>query len=188
MLKSRLLAGATAPAMALLLSACVVSQSKYDAVVAENQQLTQQNQQLTQENQQLHTQLTALQQETKYVEAGDLLFPSGGWQLSPAGKADLDKLVPKLTSLSNAKVVVYGYTDNAPIGKDLLRQGITNNLDLSSRRAGAVVTYFASQGVDPSIMSAKGRGETHPVAPNDTPENMAKNRRIEIVLTGPGAS
>jgi len=50
------------------------------------------------------------------------------------------------------------------------------------------VNYLISEGIDPTIISAKGRGDTHPVATNDTAEGRAANRRIEIVLTGPGAS
>ena len=185
-MKNRVVAAATLPLVALLLSACV-SKSDYDKLARQNYQLTQEHQQLTQQNDQLHSQLAALQAEHKWVEAGDLLFPEGGWQLSPAGKEALNELVPRLRDLKNATVTVYGYTDDTPVGPALHSQAITNNLDLSSKRAGEVVTYLASQGVDPNIMSAKGRGDTHPVAPNDTPENRAKNRRIEIVLLGPGA-
>jgi len=71
--------------------------------------------------------------------------------------------------------------------KPLQRAGIANNVDLSTRRAANVVAYFRSQGVNPNILSAKGFGETHPVAPNDSPEGRSQNRRIEIVLEGPGA-
>ena len=49
------------------------------------------------------------------------------------------------------------------------------------------MAYFVSQSVNPNIVSAKGFGDTHPVASNDTPDGRAKNRRIEIVLEGPGA-
>jgi chemotaxis protein MotB len=158
---------------ALILSACV-SQTDYDAAVAQNQQLK--------------AQLAALQAEQKYVEAGDLLFPSGGYQLSPAGQAELaNNIAPKLRSLQNAKVVVYGFTDNAPVGPQLQRQGIPDNLVLSTRRAAAVVTFLVSQGVNPNIISAKGVGDTRPIAPNDTPQGRAQNRRIEITVQGPGA-
>jgi chemotaxis protein MotB len=158
---------------ALILSACV-SQSDYDAAVAQNQQLK--------------AQLAALQAEQKYVEAGDLLFPSGGYQLSPAGQAELaNNIAPRLRGLQNAKVVVYGYTDNAPVGPDLQRQGIPDNLVLSARRAATVVSFLVSQGVNPNIISAKGVGDTRPIAPNDTPQGRAQNRRIEITVQGPGA-
>jgi flagellar motor protein MotB len=158
---------------AMLLAGCV-SQQQYDAVVAENNQLK--------------AQLAQSQAEQKFVEAGDLLFPSGGFQLSPAGQAELaNNVVPRLRGLQNAKIVVYGYTDNAPVGPELQRLGIADNLDLSSRRASTVVAFLAAHGVNPNILSAKGFGATHPVAPNDTPQGRAQNRRIEIVLEGPGA-
>jgi chemotaxis protein MotB len=158
---------------ALMLSACV-SQQQYNAAVAENQQLK--------------AQLAALQAEQKYVEAGDYLFPSGGFQLSPAGQTELaNNIAPKLRGLKNAKIVVYGYTDNVPVGPELQRQGIPDNLVLSTRRAATVVTFLVSQGVDPNVISAKGVGDTRPVAPNDTPQGRAQNRRIEITVQGPGA-
>jgi chemotaxis protein MotB len=158
---------------ALILSACV-SQSQYDAAVAENQKLK--------------AQLAALQTEQKYVEAADMLFPPGGFQLSPAGQAELaNNIAPKLRGLQNAKIVVYGYTDNTPVGPELLRQGIPDNLVLSTRRASTVVTFLVSQGVNANIISAKGVGDTRPVAPNDTPQGRAQNRRIEITVQGPGA-
>ncbi len=168
------------PLAALLLSACV-SQSSYDELQAQNQQLQAQNQQL-------QAQIAGLQREASFVEAGDLLFPPGGYQLSAAGRAELaNNIAPKLTNLQNAKVVVYGYTDNTPVGPELQRAGINDNLTLSSRRAGAVVTFLVSQGVNQNIISAKGFGDTHPVAPNDTPTDRAKNRRIVITVQGPGA-
>jgi chemotaxis protein MotB len=161
------------PLTMLMMSACVW-QSDYDKLQAQNQQL--------------QAQVSGLQREARFVEAGDLLFPEGGYQLSPAGKAELSSnIVPKLTGLQNAKVVVYGYTDNLPVGPQLQRAGINDNLTLSSRRAGDVVTYLVSQGINPNIISAKSFGDTHPVAPNDTPANRAKNRRIEITVQGPGA-
>ena len=161
------------PIVALALSGCV-SKSKYEELQTQNQQLQQQ--------------VTNLQKEAQFVEAGDLLFPSGGYQLSQAGQAELSKnIVPKLIGLQDAKVVVYGYTDNLPVGASLKSRGIANNIDLSSRRADNVVAYLESQGVNPNIISAKGFGETHPVASNDTPEGRAQNRRIIITVQGPGA-
>jgi len=94
---------------------------------------------------------------------------------------------PAAANLQNTKIVVYGYTDNQPVGPALRRAGVANNIDLSSRRADNVVAYFRSQGVNLEILSAKGFGDTHPVASNDTPQGRAQNRRIEIVLEGPGA-
>ena len=167
------------PLTALILGACV-SQSTYDKQTAELQQARAQ---AAAEQ----SQIAKMQQEQKWVVAGDMLFPEGGYQLSANGKQALNQYVPKLQSLQNAKVVVYGYTDNLPVGAPLKRAGIANNIDLSSRRADNVVAYLESQGVNPNVISAKGFGDTHPVAANDTPDGRAKNRRIEIVLEGPGA-
>ena len=168
------------PFSALLLSACV-SQQQYDAVVAENNQLKAQ---LAQSQ----AQLAQSQAEQKFVEAGDLLFPSGGFQMGPAGQAELaNNVVPRLRGLQNVKIVVYGYTDNTPVGPELQRQGVPDNLVLSTRRAATVATFLVSQGISPNIVSAKGFGDTHPVASNDTPQGRAANRRIEITVQGPGA-
>jgi chemotaxis protein MotB len=172
-------AARVAPLTALMLAACV-SQSAYEKQGAELQQARAQ---AAAEQ----SQLTRLQQEQKWVVAGDMLFPEGGYQLSASGKQALNQYVPKLQNLQNAKVVVYGYTDNLPVGPVLQRSGIANNIDLSSRRADNVVAYLESQGVNPSVISAKGFGDTHAVASNDTPDGRSKNRRIEIVLEGPGA-
>jgi chemotaxis protein MotB len=167
------------PFTALMLGACV-SQSAYEKQGAELQQARAQ---AASEQ----SQVAKMQQEQKWVVAGDMLFPEGGYQLSPNGKQALNQYVPRLQSLQNAKVVVYGYTDNLPVGTALQRAGIANNIDLSSRRADNVVAYLDSQGVNPNIISAKGFGDTHAVAPNDTPQGRAQNRRIEIVMEGPGA-
>ena len=167
------------PLTALMLGACV-SQSAYEQ---QGQQLQAARAQAAAEQ----SQIAKMQQEQKWVVAGDVLFPEGGYQLSANGKQALNQYVPKLQSLQNAKVVVYGYPDNLPVGAPLKRAGIENNIDLSSRRADNVVAYMTSQGVDPNIISAKGFGDTHPVAGNDTRDGRAKNRRIEIVLEGPGA-
>ncbi len=82
--------------------------------------------------------------------------------------------------------MVGGYTDNATVGPQLQSMGVSNNLDLSCKRAASVVVYLASKGVNPNLLSAQCFGETRPVAPNDTPEGKAKNRRVNITLTGDG--
>jgi chemotaxis protein MotB len=165
------------PLTALILSACV-SEKAYE-------QQTHQLQQARAQAAAEQSQIAKMQAENKWVVAGDVLFPEGGYQLSANGKQALNQYVPKLQNLQNAKVVVYGYTDNLQVGPALQRAGIANNIDLSSRRADNVVAYFRAQGVNPNIISAKGFGDTHPVASNDTPDGRAKNRRIEIVLEGP---
>ena len=170
---SNRIAAAAAVLVTLLLSACV-SQQQYDTIVAENNQLK--------------AQIAAAQAQNSFVEAGDLLFPEGGYRLSPAGQAELtNNIVPKLRNLPpNAKIVVYGHTDNLPVGPGLQQQGIPDNLVLSTRRAADVVNYLISQSIPAASISAKGFGDTRPVASNDTPQGRAQNRRIEITIQGPG--
>jgi outer membrane protein OmpA-like peptidoglycan-associated protein len=59
------------------------------------------------------------------------------------------------------------------------------NLALSKRRALLIVSYLISKGIDAGRLEAVGYGETRPAAPNDTVENRAKNRRIEVEVTRP---
>ena len=173
-------AGAAAvPLAALVLAACV-SQSAYNEQAS---QLERAQAQVAAQK----AEIAKMQAGNRWVMAGDLLFPEGGYELSAAGKAALSQYVPQLRSVQNVKIVVYGFTDNAPVEPALQRAGIADNLDLSSRRAATVVAFLQSQGVDPNILSAKGFGATHPVAPNETPQGKAQNRRIEIVLEGTGA-
>jgi chemotaxis protein MotB len=176
---ARKIVAAAVPLAALVLAACV-SQSAYDEQASQLEQA--QGRVAAQE-----AEIAKMQAENKWVMAGDLLFPEGGYELSAAGQAALSRYAPQLRSVRNVKIVVYGFTDNAPVGSALQRSGIADNLDLSSRRAATVAAYLRSQGVDPNALSAKGFGETHPVAPNDTAQGRAQNRRIEIVLEGPGA-
>src|SRR5205823_10544267 len=127
------------PFTALMLGACV-SQSAYEK---QGQELQQARAQSAAEQ----AQIAKMQQEQKWVVAGDMLFPEGGYQLSANGKQTLSQYVPRLQTLRNAKVVVYGYTDNKPVGPSLQRVGIANNIDLSSRRADNVAAYPEWQGV-----------------------------------------
>ena len=170
---------AVVPLAALVLAACV-SQSAY------NEQASQLEQAQAQVAAQ-QAQIARMQAGNKWVMAGALLFPQGGYQLSAAGQAALSQHAAQLKSAQNVKIVVYGFTDNTPVGPALQRVGIADNLDLSSRRAATVVAFLTSKGVNPNILSAKGFGATHPVAPNDTAQGRAQNRRIEIVLEGTGA-
>ena len=141
------------PLAALVLAACV-SQSAYDEQAS---QLEQAQAQIAAQQ----AEIAKMQAENRWVMAGDLLFPEGGYELSAACQAALSQHVPQLKSVQNAKLVVYGFTDNAPIGPALQRAGIADNLDLSSRRAASVVTFLTSKGVNPNILSAKGFGATH---------------------------
>ena len=85
------------------------------------------------------------------------------------------------------KLLVNGYTDNAPIGPTLQRQGITSNQVLSQKRAENVMQFLISQGVKPDLVAAQGFGDADPIASNDTAKGRAQNRRVELTLAGPAS-
>jgi chemotaxis protein MotB len=128
--------------------------------------------------------VTQLQDAIKYTVNSDLLFRPGSWQMSPQGQELIAKLAPKLALFQQTKMVVNGYTDNAPVGQALQRQGITSNKVLSQKRAEAVMQYLIAQGVKPDLIAARGFGEADPIVSNATTEGRAQNRRVELTLTG----
>lgn len=107
-----------------------------------------------------------------------ILFASGKADLSPDAQAILDDLAGILLT-SNKYIKVEGYTDNVPIHTDKY----PSNWQLSTDRAVSVIMYWISKYPQASDhLSASGYGKYRPVAPNDTPEGRAKNRRVEIVV------
>jgi chemotaxis protein MotB len=172
--------------VAALTTGCV-SQSKYDQQVELNQQLQAQNQQLQGQAAAAQAQVSRLQGAIRYTVNSDLLFQSGSWEMSPDGQKVIAKLASKLAPTQQNKLVVEGYTDNAPIGASLKRRGVATNRDLSQKRAESVVQFMISQGVKPELVLAKGFGETNPVAPNTTPAGRSQNRRVELSLAAPGS-
>jgi chemotaxis protein MotB len=164
-----------------------VSQSAYDQQVAQNQQLQAQNQQLQTQNSASQAQIARLQGAIRYTVNSDLLFQSGSWDMSPDGQKVIARLAQKLAPTQQAKLVVAGYTDNAPVGAALKKRGVTNNLELSQKRAESVMQFLVSQGVKPELVSAQGFGEADPVAPNNTPAGRSQNRRVEISIAAPGS-
>src|SRR5262249_39234044 len=167
-----LIVGLTLSTVAL---AGCVSRSKYDALQAERDALQTQNQQLhkqvaaqSAEASANKAQLSRLRGAIKYTVNSDLLFPSGGWEMKPAGRQIIAKFATKLAPTQQNKLLVNGYTDNAPIGPALQKKGVTSNQDLSQKRAENVMQFLISQGVKPDLVSAHGYGDADPVAPNTT--------------------
>jgi len=128
--------------------------------------------------------VSRLQNAIKYTINSDLLFRSGSWEMSPRGQEIIAKLVPHLAPFQQSKLVVNGYTDNAPIGPALKRKGVTSNEVLSQKRAETVMQYLISKGVKPDMIAARGFGEANPIASNKTPKGRAQNRRVEVTLAG----
>lgn len=170
-------------AAALMLSGCV-SQQKYNALDQEYQQL-QQSMGTEVGNQQM--QITRLQNAIKVSVNGELLFPSGGWEMPAQAQQTIAKMAAILAPQQTTTINVNGYTDNTPIGSELRRRGVTSNLILSQKRADNVLQYMISQGVKPNLVTAQGFGDADPVASNDTPQGRAQNRRVELTLANPGS-
>jgi chemotaxis protein MotB len=129
-------------------------------------------------------QVTISQYEDKLTVnvAEKIFFDSGSAQLKPGGKEVLGKLGRIVKGLTDKVIRVEGHTDNVPISKPL-RATYPTNWELSAARATTVVRFLQdSTGVPPEMLMAAAFGEYRPIAPNDTPENKQKNRRIEIVL------
>lgn len=108
----------------------------------------------------------------------DVLFDSGKAKLSSRGKEAIAQLSAVLGTLKDRRFQVAGHTDSDPIRYS----GFESNWDLSNARALQVVRVMVESGVNPSMLSAAGYAEFDPVAANDSPEQKAKNRRIEITL------
>lgn len=104
----------------------------------------------------------------------NLLFPSGSDKLDPKGVKALQQLAGVLKNKKDMDILVEGHTDTD--GSAHL------NWDLSTGRATSVVKILTGEGVEPSQVTAAGRAYFLPVAPNDTPANKARNRRVEIIL------
>jgi chemotaxis protein MotB len=162
-----------------VLTGCVWK-SDYDALKAQNEQLQAR---LAASQQQVSRLVGAV----KYVANSDLLFASGSWQMRPEGQQIIAGFAKKLAPTQQNHLLVNGYTDNAPIGPELQRQGVTSNQELSQKRADAVMQFLISQGVDSSLISAHGYGDADPVASNDTASGRAQNRRVELTLSGSGS-
>ena len=104
-----------------------------------------------------------------------LLFDFDSDQLREASKQNLDNLGSSLSDFGDSKLLLVGHTDDK--GTD------TYNVDLSRRRANAVASYLISRGVPSARIGTSGRGESEPIAPNDSDANRQKNRRVEVAIT-----
>ena len=107
------------------------------------------------------------------------LFPSGSADLLPQSQA-IGKPVADLLATIPQKVVISGHTDNVPIATSKF----PSNWDLSVERSLNFMKFILAQNnkLDPARFSTTGNAEYRPVAPNDTEEGRAQNRRVEILI------
>jgi len=108
------------------------------------------------------------------AKSGVIQFQRASADLDPRSFPTLDKVAKAALACPNAHIEIQGHTDAEGTPE--------RNQKLSERRAQSIVSYLSKMGVDGAKLSAVGYGESRPVAPNDTPENRAKNRRIEFTV------
>jgi len=116
-----------------------------------------------------------------YISLADnMLFKTGSYEISDRAMETLSKIAKIIKDYKDYDVLVEGNTDNVPIS----RPNIRNNWDLSNLRASSVVQVLQNDfGVNPSRLTAAGRGEYNPIADNDTDLGRQRNRRTEIIIT-----
>ena len=106
---------------------------------------------------------------------GDTLFATGKSELKSGATVNLDRLTAFLNEYPQRTASIEGFTDS--MGSDEMNQS------LSQRRADAVKGYLVGQGVSSTRLSASGRGESSPVADNESAAGRQQNRRVEVVIS-----
>jgi len=109
------------------------------------------------------------------VTLGDVLFDTGKADLKATAAANLGKLSAFLIKNPDRTVIIEVHTDN--VGSD------DYNMGLSQRRADSVRSLLVSQGVEGTRLTASGKGESTPVAGNDTASGRQQNRRVEVIIS-----
>ncbi len=110
------------------------------------------------------------------VSMSDVLFDTGKYSLKPGAREKLAKVAGILLAYPGLDIAVAGYTDN--VGSDEMNQTLSEN------RAGSVRDYLVQQGVLTNSVSARGFGNTLPVASNDNSSSRQQNRRVELLVSG----
>jgi outer membrane protein OmpA-like peptidoglycan-associated protein len=103
-----------------------------------------------------------------------LLFAFDSDELAPAARDNLRKFAASLAKYPNTRTLIVGHTD--AVGSTVY------NMDLSERRALSAANFITGEGVDRARISTAGRGETEPIATNDSDDGRRQNRRVEIAI------
>ena len=116
-----------------------------------------------------------------YISLADnMLFQSGSYEVNERAMETLGKIAKIIKDYDDYDVLVEGNTDPVPIN----RTNIRNNWDLSALRASSIVQVLQKDfDINPSRLSAAGRGEYNPIADNSTELGRQRNRRTEIIIT-----
>lgn len=103
-----------------------------------------------------------------------LLFDFDSANLRPTAERDLAEFANSMEEFEGARILIVGHTDS--------KGSESYNQDLSERRAASAAQYLGEQGLDSSRLNTVGRGETEPVASNETAEGRQQNRRVEVAI------
>jgi outer membrane protein OmpA-like peptidoglycan-associated protein len=137
-----------------------------------------------QQTAELQRQIDALQAKPTdrglVVTLGDVLFMTGRADLQTGAVGSLGRLVTFLNKYPDRTVAIEGYTDS--VGSEDFNQR------LSERRADSVKSYLTAQGIGSMRLSASGKGQSDPVAANDSASGRQQNRRVEVVISNPPAA
>ena len=113
-------------------------------------------------------------EKKKAIVLHNLYFATNKTEILPESEAALTDLYNMLVENPNIRIRIIGHTDAVGSDKD--------NQRLSEGRANSVRQNMIDRGIDPSRIEAIGKGKSEPIAPNDTEEGRAKNRRVEFVI------
>ena len=109
---------------------------------------------------------------------GSILFQSSQARLTPTVEPVFAEVLKVFENYPEYSINIKGHTDNRPMSSSIY----PSNWELSTARAASVLRWFVERGIDPHRMTASGYADYMPIAPNDTPEDRARNRRVEFVL------
>lgn len=110
---------------------------------------------------------------------GEALYPSGRVQLTEDGKTVIRQVKDYLSKAPDQQINIRGFTDDVPPSRN---SRFEDNWEISSLRAVNVLRYLMQLGIEPERMTATGLADLEPLFPNNSPENRARNRRVELVL------
>ena len=139
---------------------------------------------LKQQIQEQQVAITSYKEKISVSMVDRILFDSGKAKINREGRKVLQTVGQALKNLNKQYIRVIGHTDDVRIAEEW-RFRFPSNWELSASRAAAVSRYFVkNEMVNPANIEAVGRSYYDPIEQNDTPEGRAKNRRVEIVITG----
>ena len=113
----------------------------------------------------------------RFITLDHIQFESGGAQLTPASRQELDELARIMRAHPDMQLDIIGHTDN--VGS------AATNLSLSEKRSRAVAEYLKQKGISPKRLNSRGMGEKYPSHSNDTQSGRLRNRRVELRLLEP---